>query len=225
MGSFIPEGAEQTKPSTTNADGAYVVREAPLGTLRPVRIVTIGAGMSGINMIRTLRLNTSNFEHVVYEKNTEIGGTWFENRYPGCACDIPSHNYQFSHTPNLGWSALFSEAEEIQKYLEHVCDKHGLRENIKLSHSVTHAEWDEGSGKWLLKVKDGVAGTVFEDRCDFLLDATGILKCVRSRRYSMYADIISAIGSGLISRGYILSKATSSIQQDGQKTSTMKERQ
>jgi hypothetical protein len=225
MGSIILEGTEQTKPSTSSTDGAYVVREAPLGTLRPVRIVTIGAGMSGINMIRTLRLNTSNFEHVVYEKNTAIGGTWFENRYPGCACDIPSHNYQFSHTPNPGWSALFSEAGEIQKYLELVCDKHGLRENIKLSHSVTHAQWDEGSGKWLLKVKDGVAGTVFEDRCDFLLDATGILKCVWSPRYCIHADTVSAIGSGLISRACILSKATWSIQQDGQKTLTMKGRQ
>jgi cation diffusion facilitator CzcD-associated flavoprotein CzcO len=153
-----------------------VVREEPLGTLRRVRIVTIGAGLSGINMIRTLKLNTSNFEHVVYEKNAEIGGTWFENRYPGCACDIPSHNYQFSHTPNPGWSALFSGSAEIQSYLQHVCDKHGLNEYIKLSHSVTHAQWDAGSGKWQLKVKDELAGTVFDDQCDFLLDATGILK-------------------------------------------------
>jgi cation diffusion facilitator CzcD-associated flavoprotein CzcO len=162
----------------SGAEGPYVVRDEPLGTLRPVRIVTIGAGVSGINMIRTLKLNTSNFEHVVYEKNPGIGGTWFENRYPGCACDVPSHNYQFSHTPNPGWSALFSEAAEIQRYLQHVCDKHGLNEYIKLSHSVVHAQWDEGSGKWILKVRDEVTGTVFEDRCDFLLDASGILKLV-----------------------------------------------
>ncbi|KIM98172.1 hypothetical protein OIDMADRAFT_129122 [Oidiodendron maius Zn] len=158
-----------------DAKSDYAVKEQPLGTLRRVRIVTIGAGMSGINIIRTLRLNTSNFEHVVYEKNEEIGGTWFENRYPGCACDIPSHNYQFSHTPNPEWSCVFSESDEIQSYLQHVCDKHELREYIKLSHSVQHAQWDEESGKWILKVKDEVAGTTFEDRCDFLLDASGIL--------------------------------------------------
>jgi cation diffusion facilitator CzcD-associated flavoprotein CzcO len=160
--------------------GSYVVKEQPLGTLRHVRVVTIGAGLSGINMIRTLRLHTSNFEHVVYEKNADIGGTWFENRYPGCACDVPAHNYQFSHTPNPGWSSLFAEADEIEKYLHHVCDKHGLKESIKLSHSVTHAQWNEESGKWTLQVKDEVAGTTFEDQCDFLLDATGILKYIHT---------------------------------------------
>jgi cation diffusion facilitator CzcD-associated flavoprotein CzcO len=162
--------------SGSEAKAPYMVKEQPIGTLRPIRIVTIGAGVSGINMIRTLKLNTNNFEHVVYEKNSEIGGTWFENRYPGCACDIPSHNYQFSHTPNPEWSELFSEAPEIQRYLQHVCDKHGLREYIKLSHSVLHAQWDEGSGTWGLKVRDEVTGTVFEDHCNFLLDASGILK-------------------------------------------------
>lgn len=177
MGSRGQQDSAEAKP-VAGTDGNYVVKEEPLGTLRHVRIVTIGAGLSGLNMIRTLRLNTSNFEHVVYEKNSDIGGTWFENRYPGCACDIPAHNYQFSHTPNPGWTSLFAESGEIQSYLQHVCDKHGLRENIKLSHSVTHAQWDEGSAKWILKVKDEVAGTTFEDRCDFLLDATGILKYV-----------------------------------------------
>src|SRR5690349_19490321 len=78
----------------------YQVLKQPLGTTHHVRIVTMGAGMSGINMIRTLRLHLTDYEHVVYEKNPQIGGTWFENRYPGCKCDVPSHNYQFSWRPN-----------------------------------------------------------------------------------------------------------------------------
>jgi cation diffusion facilitator CzcD-associated flavoprotein CzcO len=175
----------------------YDIQEQPLGTMRSVRIVTIGAGASGINMIRTLKLNTSNFEHVVYEKNHDIGGTWYENRYPGCRCDIPSHNYQFSHTPNHGWRALFSEAGEIQSYLQHVCDTHDLRGSIKLSHSVLHAKWDEGKGEWLLKVKNEDTGDVFEDRCNFLLDASGILKCVNLPATRMRADH-PVSGNGLI---------------------------
>jgi len=154
----------------------YTIKDAPIGTLRQVRIVTIGAGVSGINMIRTLRLHTSNFSHVVYEKNPEIGGTWFENRYPGCKCDIPSHNYQFSHTPNPAWSALSAGSEEIQKYLLHVCEVHDLKKDIKLSHSVVHAEWKEELGEWLLRVKNEITNEEFEDRCTFLLDASGILK-------------------------------------------------
>jgi len=179
MGSIAPtQNALPLHPNLNyqNVQTKYVIQEQPIGTLRRIRIVTIGAGVSGINMIRTLKLNTSNFEHVVYEKNPEVGGTWYENRYPGCKCDIPSHNYQFSHTPNPGWSALFSEAGEIQNYLQHVCDKHDLRGFIRVSHSVVHAKWEESSGEWLLRVKNEITGEVFDDRCHFLLDASGILK-------------------------------------------------
>lgn len=154
----------------------YVIKDEPIGTLRRIRIVTIGAGVSGINIIRTLKLHTSNFEHVVYEKNPEVGGTWYENRYPGLKCDIPSHNYQFSHTPNPSWSELFAGGAEIEDYLKHVCDVHDLRGNIKLSHSIVHAEWNESSVEWVLKVKNEVTGEVFDDRCHFLLNASGILK-------------------------------------------------
>lgn len=179
MGSKLsgPDGVGEINSS--DAKAPYVIKEDPIGTLRRVRIVTIGAGVSGINMIRTLRLHTSNFEHVVYEKNSEIGGTWYENSYPGLRCDIPSHNYQFSHTPNPSWRSLFAEGGDIEEYLNHVCDVHDLRGNIKVSHIVVHAQWDEGLGEWLLKVKNELTGEVFDDRCHFLLDASGILKWVK----------------------------------------------
>lgn len=225
MGSIGPLDGTEANSFMMDAKSDYAVKEQPLGTLRRVRIVTIGAGLSGINIIRTLRLNTSNFEHVVYEKNEEIGGTWFENRYPGCACDIPSHNYQFSHTPNPEWSCVFSESDEIQSYLQHVCDKHELREYIKLSHSVQHAQWDEESGKWILKVKDEVAGTTFEDRCDFLLDASGILKSVHLLVPFCSLTSLLVIGSGLISKGCTLSRETLSILQDGRKILPAQRRQ
>jgi len=179
MGSIAPKDESQpthTSESSSEAGSPYVIKEEPIGTLRHVRIVTIGAGVSGINMIRTLRLHTTSFEHVVYEKNPDIGGTWYENRYPGCRCDIPSHNYQFSHTPNPGWSAMFSDAREIEGYLHHVCDVHDLRRDIKCSHSVVFAKWDNEKGEWCLKVRNEVTGEVFDDRCHFLLDASGILK-------------------------------------------------
>lgn len=181
MGSIEPANSGepiQLQPNgyITGEANPYTVKDEPIGTLRRVRIVTIGAGVSGINMIRTLRLHTRNFEHVVYEKNSEIGGTWFENRYPGCKCDIPSHNYQFSHTPNPRWSALHAGAEEIQRYLQHVCEVHDLRRDIKLSHSVVHAKWQEASSEWILRVKNELTEEEFEDRCNFLLDASGILK-------------------------------------------------
>jgi cation diffusion facilitator CzcD-associated flavoprotein CzcO len=177
MGSVIEAEADLStaSPSTMGRE-TYTIKEEPLGSLRHIRIITIGAGVSGLNMIRSLKLHTTNISHVVYEKNADIGGTWYENRYPGCRCDIPSHNYQFSHTPNPGWSNLFAGAEEIEKYLRHVCEVHGLREFVKVNHSVVAARWEEREAEWVVEVRNEVTRDVFEDRCQFLLDASGILK-------------------------------------------------
>ncbi|RDL40506.1 Uncharacterized protein BP5553_00485 [Venustampulla echinocandica] len=158
-------------PSTS----AYAIREEPLGSVRHVRVVTIGAGASGLNMIRTLRNRLTNFEHVVYEKNPKVGGTWYENRYPGCKCDIPSHSYQFSWKPNPSWTSFFSPAEEIQQYLCRLCDEEKLDKSILTSHKVVRAEWDEEQGIWKLQVQNLVTNTIFDDYCHFLLDASGIL--------------------------------------------------
>ncbi|KAK1512517.1 monooxygenase [Colletotrichum costaricense] len=153
----------------------YVVVEQPLGTGKRVRIITIGSGASGLNMIRTFRQKLTNFEHIVYEKNPEVGGTWYENRYPGCKCDIPSHNYQFSWKPNKEWSSFLSPAEEIQAYLCRLCDGEDLRRQIKTNHLVTGAFWDEDAGRWTVRVKNLEDGVEFEDYCEFLLNASGIL--------------------------------------------------
>ncbi|KAH6876607.1 hypothetical protein B0T10DRAFT_414468 [Thelonectria olida] len=153
----------------------YKVLEEPLGTRQHVRIVGIGAGMSGLNMIRTLRLHLDNYEHIVYEKNPEIGGTWFENRYPGCKCDVPAHNYQFSWRPNPAWTSFFGSASEIQAYLCQVCEEEKMRDVIKTRHQVEHAEWDEVDAVWRLKIADLEKNVAFDDYCHFLLDGTGIL--------------------------------------------------
>ncbi|KAK1450664.1 monooxygenase [Colletotrichum cuscutae] len=126
-------------------------------------------------MIRTFRQKLTNFEHIVYEKNPEVGGTWYENRYPGCKCDIPSHNYQFSWKPNKEWSSFLSPAEEIQAYLCRLCDGEDLRRQIKTNHLVTGAFWDEDAGRWTVRVKNLEDGVEFEDHCEFLLNASGIL--------------------------------------------------
>ncbi len=162
-------------PTNTNGNTPYEILEQPLGTPRHVRIITIGAGASGINMIRTLRNSLTNYTHIVYEKNPKVGGTWYENRYPGCKCDIPAHNYQFSWRPNPEWSSFFASAEEIEAYLCRVCEEEDLERFIKTSHRVVEARWDE-NGIWEMKVEDLRSGKVFDDYCNFLLDASGILK-------------------------------------------------
>lgn len=165
-------GAFPSMPHTT----AYNVSEKPLGTARHVRIVTIGAGASGINMIRTLREKLTDYEHVVYDKNPSIGGTWYENKYPGCMCDVPAHNYQFSWKHNPSWSAFLAGTDEIEKYLCKICEEENMGPSIKTSHRVTSAVWNEGKAIWELQVENLEDGKTFSDFCHFLLNATGILK-------------------------------------------------
>ncbi|KAI1849250.1 hypothetical protein JX266_005211 [Neoarthrinium moseri] len=153
----------------------YSVEEKPIGSARHVRIVGIGAGASGINMIRTLRKTLTNFELVIYEKNDGVGGTWHENQYPGCRCDVPSHNYQFSWRPNLEWSNFHAPAEEIKSYLCQICDDENMWDTIKTRHQVTGAWWDEARGLWDLNVKDLATGSEFHDDANFIVDASGIL--------------------------------------------------
>lgn len=157
-------------------DTAYTFEEQPLGTARHVRIVGIGAGASGLNMIRTLRLNLSNYDIVVYEKNADVGGTWFENRYPGCRCDVPSHSYQFSWRPKKDWTNFFAAAEEIEEYLCKICDEERMRDSIKTSHQVVSARWNEKDGLWELVVRNLETGEEFSDHATFLVNGTGILK-------------------------------------------------
>lgn len=176
-----------TEPKVTNTETNYAVREPysvleqPLGTVKHVRIVGIGAGASGLNMIRTLRRNLKNYEHVVYEKNSKIGGTWFENRYPGCKCDVPSHNYQFSWRPNPEWSNFFSPAKEIEEYLDRICEEEQMADIIKTRHRVIGAWWDESRGLWDLNVQSLETGEEFRDHANFIIDASGILKYEQRR--------------------------------------------
>ncbi|TDZ73236.1 FAD-binding monooxygenase moxY [Colletotrichum trifolii] len=158
-------------------NSAYAVREAPFGMPKPLRIIGIGAGASGINMIRTLRntLAASTYEMVIYEKNHDVGGTWFENRYPGCRCDVPSHNYQFTWRPNPEWSSFFAPAAEIEEYLCRICEDEDMRPFIKTSHQIVGAFWSESTAVWDLQIKDLETGTVLHDYANFVIDATGIL--------------------------------------------------
>lgn len=83
-------------PSATNGEEVAIPRRVPKQTLhteRPLKIITAGAGASGLCLAYKLQRSFEKFDLTIYEKNNDISGTWYENRYPGCACDVPSHNY------------------------------------------------------------------------------------------------------------------------------------
>ncbi|KAF2845806.1 FAD/NAD(P)-binding domain-containing protein [Plenodomus tracheiphilus IPT5] len=141
---------------------------------RHLRVIGVGAGASGLCLAYKLKHYFTDFTLNIYEKNEDIGGTWFENRYPGCACDVPAHNYTYSFHPNLDWSANYASSTEIYKYFKNFADTYGLREYLSCNHEVTGAVWDEAAKEWDVTIKRP-DGTEFKQYCDFFINAAGIL--------------------------------------------------
>ncbi|EID15301.1 flavin-containing monooxygenase [Mycolicibacterium phlei] len=122
---------------------------------RPVhtRALIIGTGFSGLGM--AIELQKRNVEFLILEKADEIGGTWRDNTYPGCACDIPSHMYSFSFEPKADWTHMWSFQPEILDYLKGVTEKYGLRRYIRFGSHVDRAHWDDEENRWHVFTKDG----------------------------------------------------------------------
>jgi cation diffusion facilitator CzcD-associated flavoprotein CzcO len=121
---------------------------AESSTQQPVhtRALIIGTGFSGLGM--GIALQRQGVDFLILEKADEIGGTWRDNSYPGCACDVPSHLYSFSFEPKATWSKLFSPQPEILDYLKGVTDKYGLRRYIRFNSRAARAHWDDTEHRW-----------------------------------------------------------------------------
>ena len=111
-------------------------------------VAIVGSGFSGLAM--AIKCQEQNRDYVVFEKSTKIGGTWRENTYPGCACDVPAHLYSFSFAQNPEWSRLYAPQREIQAYLEKCADDFGVMPNVRLRTNVTRCMFDEEAGFWRL---------------------------------------------------------------------------
>ncbi|KAJ6189336.1 hypothetical protein N7519_004244 [Penicillium mononematosum] len=112
---------------------------------RPLKIVVIGAGISGIQFAHDATTSLSGVDLEIYDRNPSLGG---------CTCDVPSHTYQFNWAPNPSWSSLYPPAPEIHKYLEDVVDRHNLRRFMTFSTQCILAEWNEVSSKWKVVLRD-----------------------------------------------------------------------
>ncbi|MET0132973.1 MAG: NAD(P)/FAD-dependent oxidoreductase [Kibdelosporangium sp.] len=119
-----------------------------------VPIVVIGAGASGIGAAIQLKRRGMN-DFVVLEKAHEIGGTWRDNTYPGCACDVPSALYSFSFAPNPEWSRAFATQPEIRRYLTDTASRYGVREHIRCGVQVLDARWNAATSRWDLATTEG----------------------------------------------------------------------
>lgn len=137
------------------------------------QVVILGAGMSGLCMAIGLQ-RAGIHDFVIVEKQPGLGGTWWDNTYPGAHVDVPSPVYSFSFAPNPDWSRRFAGAPEIQVYMQRLAEQHGLLAHLRLGTSLTEATFDESSGHWTLRTDRG--DTL---RAPFFVCSTGPLNQVR----------------------------------------------
>jgi cation diffusion facilitator CzcD-associated flavoprotein CzcO len=131
-------------------------------------IAVVGGGFGGVGA--AVMLKRAGFEDVtVFERAERVGGVWHHNTYPGAACDVPSHLYEFSFEPNPYWSRRYAPQAEIQAYLEGLVRRYGVEERFRLGTEVESARWDEERARWTLQTSAGV------HEADVLLTACGQL--------------------------------------------------
>jgi cation diffusion facilitator CzcD-associated flavoprotein CzcO len=124
------------------------------GSDRVARIAIVGSGFAGLGAaIRLRQAGVKDF--VILERAQSVGGVWRDNIYPGVACDVESHLYQYSFAPNPGWTQRYSPGNEIWTYLEGCATEYGLRPHIRFGVEVREAGWNEASARWNIETSEG----------------------------------------------------------------------
>src|SRR4051794_11597337 len=131
-------------------------------------IAVVGGGFAGVGAVVMLR-SAGHTDVTVFERGERVGGVWHHNTYPGAACDVPSHLYEFSFAPNPRWSRRYAPQAEIQAYLEDVARRNDVLDRIRTNTEVQGARFDEERSRWVLQTSAG------EHEADVLVTACGQL--------------------------------------------------
>ncbi|KAH7121056.1 hypothetical protein B0J11DRAFT_55998 [Dendryphion nanum] len=161
----------------TNVEGEYKVLNQYHSKPSKLRVACCGAGASGLCLAYKMEkmLEPGSWELTLFEKNPQFGGTWYENTYPGVACDIPSHDYNFTWDPKTDWSQFFASGAEIQKYFEGFAERHGSKKYMKLNSKITETQWDDEEGIWNITIVNPVTGEESKDWAHVFVNGSGIL--------------------------------------------------
>ena len=135
-------------------------------------VVIIGAGMSGV--CAAIRLSQAGIPFTIIEKNSAVGGSWYENFYPGCGVDTPNHFYSYSFDLNHEWSHFFAKRDELWAYFERATDTYGIREHIVFATEVASATYDDAAGTWDVVTRDA-GGAVKHLMARAVISAVGVL--------------------------------------------------
>jgi 4-hydroxyacetophenone monooxygenase len=151
---YVPMMLEEME-LTGRDERAFDWHAVPEAARAEFPVVVIGCGQSGL--LAGIRLREAGIPFTILEKNAGVGGTWWENTYPGCRVDVGNHFYCYSFEPSEHWTEYFSQQPELQAYFERVMDHHGVRPHVRFETEVVGAYWDEGSAIWHVQIR-GVDG-------------------------------------------------------------------
>jgi 4-hydroxyacetophenone monooxygenase len=134
------------------------------------KVLVIGAGLTGLGA--AIKLGEAGYDYVVIEKNEDVGGTWWENRYPGVGVDTPSHFYSYSFEISPEWTHYHPRGDDMFKYLEHVANKYALRQHIRFGTRVTSLVYDDRANVWdvTMRGRDGAEEVI---RANAVINAHG----------------------------------------------------
>jgi 4-hydroxyacetophenone monooxygenase len=147
-------------------------------------VLIVGAGVCAIAL--AVALGQLGIPYTIVEKNAELGGTWYVNRYPGCGVDTPNHSYSYSFGSRNAWTRYFCQREELLGYLRKVADEYGLREHLRLNTQLTSSRWDESRKRWISTLKTKAGEETFEST--MLVSAIGQLNDPSRARFKGEED-------------------------------------
>lgn len=153
---------------------------------RDLKVLIIGAGMSG--MLTAIRLQQAGVKFVIVDKNPDVGGTWFENTYPGCRVDNPSHMYSYSFADNNVWPYFYSTQPVLLEYFRGIAERYDLKRHIRFETTVSEARFDEGAGDWRVTVKG-------KDGKDEVIRASAVVSAVGQLNQPRYPTELEGFGT------------------------------
>ena len=169
---YIPMLLEEMRLGHEDPRTVYWRETPDASRIDAFRVLIVGAGMSGICM--AVKLREAGMTYQIIEKNDTVGGTWYENSYPGCGVDTPNHFYSFSFEPNHDWPEHFSKRNELWTYLERCTDDFDIRRHVRFNTDVTSAQYDATDRCWRVTIQSA-SGEIETLEANVLISAVGQL--------------------------------------------------
>src|ERR1700722_4754519 len=164
---YVPMLLEELELDGTDARRGAVPTE--LSARKAFPVVVIGCGQSGL--LAGIRRKEAGIPFTIIEKNSGVGGTWFENSYPGARVDVGNHFYCYSFEPSNEWTEFFAQQPELQSYFNAVMVRNGIEPHVRFDTEVLGAAWDERSATWTVRVRGA-------DGSDYTLVARAVISAV-----------------------------------------------